>query len=638
MIKEKSKILYRITAVMLIVLLTGNLTFAAAISDVSSSHWAITDIDNMVTNQIMDLYEDGSFKSEDSATKIEAVIVIYRAALAAGLVTTSEADTLATKYDNQLSNLSIPRTFEPYGTDVYRALGYALENEIVVLDEVKYFIDGSTFTSLSKIDASVFFGKALNLYKNENLNKIISLTYKDASEISFSAMKYVNLLIEYGIVSKSGDSEGRFNPKMILNRAILAVFVDGLYGEISTGQVTLPDTSGDETDTTDGTETDETDTTAVETDTLVDQEISGVVTNVFADLEYLEVKDADGAIATYDVSDSVFYTDGILIDIDMLKAELQVTLTIEDGVVVRVDTTEAFDKGVGTFNKLSDYLGSNKDFRSLSYAVSTGGFNYIRVYDDTVVRLDGEDAKIEDLSSNDYLNIYYEGYTAKLIVAYSSNYVFKGFVNETVDADDFETISITLEDGTKIEAEPSTRLSASGFSGGAAKENDIVEVTLAYGKVRQLKYLSSIRDITGIIKGINIMSTSEVSIDTGASKYETYTIPADVDILGEDGETVLDIYDLRLEQFINIHIGFNGIESIELGQKADEEGFELTVTSLFTSSNLIIGVDEDGVTKTIALNTNADLDIDDYAVGDVLNIIGTKITNTLYEAESITIK
>ena len=647
MISRKSKVMSKVIAIWLVLLMVGNITFAVAISDISSTYWASTVIQNMTDKDILDVYEDGSFKPETTAYKAEAIIVIYKAAIAAGLVTTTEGATLASKYESQLENLGIPKMLAPYGGDVYPALGYALEHEIVVLDEVKYFVSGTQFTSLSKIEATVYFGKALNYYKQENLNKIISLSYKDASEISFSALKYVDLLIGYDIVSDKGDSQGNFNPKMILNRAILAVFANGYYNAVTTGENAGDPGSGTETGTNTGTntgtETEDASTTPDTTEVVVEvgsevDSISGTITDVFVDLKYLEVKGTDGKTATYNVGNSDVFIDGTLASLSLLADGLGVKLSFEDGVVVRIDVPTYYTKISGNFNSLSAYVGTLKDFRSLSMAIKSGGFDYKRIYSDCVVYINGKVAKVEDLQKNDYLNVYYDGYNAKLILAYSSSYVVKGYVNKTVTVNKFDTLSITLENGSVIEAEPNATVNYSSVQNSKLSQNDILEVTLAYGKVKQVKYLGSIRDITGIIKGINIQAKPEISLDTGATAYQKFTLPATLEIIGEDGVTVLDIYDLRLEQFANIHIGFNGVERLTLGKSVDEQTMTITVTSVITTSNILIGVDSTGASKTITISSELGISASDYKVGDKLEITGKKITDFVFEAEKIKVQ
>jgi len=172
-------------------------------------------------------------------------------------------------------------------------------------------------------------------------------------------------------------------------------------------------------------------------------------------------------------------------------------------------------------------------------------------------------------------------------------------------------------------------------TGNVLHKNDIVEVTLAYGKVKTLTYLGEVRDIKGIIKGIYIKADAQIELDTGLEAYEIIPVGPTLNIISETGEEGLNIYDLRLDQIANVHIGFNGIEVIRLGDDADKISFNATVTSVITSSNIMIVVDQNGVSKTVAFATNTTLDVEDYETGDKLTISGRKITEGLFEADDI---
>ena len=49
----------------------------------------------------------------------------------------------------------------PYGTDTYVACAYALENNIIEKDELKYFINEGKLSEAKKIDVPIFIAKAI---------------------------------------------------------------------------------------------------------------------------------------------------------------------------------------------------------------------------------------------------------------------------------------------------------------------------------------------------------------------------------------------------------------------------------------------------------------------------------------------
>jgi len=251
------------------------------------------------------------------------------------------------------------------------------------------------------------------------------------------------------------------------------------------------------------------------------------------------------------------------------------------------------------------------------------------------VTIDGKKADVDDLEVNDYVMVYYEDYSAMSIVAFSKNYVFKGMLTQKILLKSPDELNVTLENGTNFTAEIETGISYSGVTGNVLNKGDIVEVTLVYGKVKALAYAGEVRDIKGIIKGIYIKANSEIELNTGLDTYETIKVDPLLNIISESGEEGLNIYDLRLDQIANVHIGFNGIEVIRLGDDADKVSFDATVTSVIMSSNIMIVVDESGLSKTVAFATNTSLRAEDYEVGDKLSINGRKITEGLFEADEI---
>jgi len=608
-----------------------SISFGAAITDVTESHWANDVVQNVVDKNVMSIYTDNSFKPTQTATKAEVIVVLYKSALAEALLTESEGEALGTKYKETLSNLGILETLEPYGQVVYPAIGYALENEILVTDEVKFFVSEGAFTSASKVDTSVFFGKALNLYKNENLDQVISLAYTDNYEISLSALKYVNLLVDYNIVSEKGDSEGKFNPKTKMNRAVLSVFTDGYLNALEAGISDIEPTIPDAAEEADSSETNLSD--AVDK-TLV----TGTITDIFSDLEFIEVKESTGKTSTYNVDESRFYSGGIPINFSSLVSNVEVTLTFEEGLVTRVEIPQILDKVEGVYGTLSDYIGEPEAFRSLQIQLENKAFDYKRIYDNDIqVVIDGDISTIDELKSGYPITVYYDGFNAKTIIAYSENYQFKGVLQSDIDINAPGILSVTLLEGTHFEQVLTDDVVFTEKSENFEK-NDIVEVTMVYGVVTQIEFIGEDKTLSGRLSEILIKSSPEVTVYTGSETAYTYALSDSAVITSESGETDLDIYDLRLNQLATVHVGIDGIDQIWLGAKSETTGINVTVTQIIASSNLLVVLNENEEELTIAFSNAASLDIRDYQIGDKLYIEGIQINDRLYEAETITEK
>ncbi|GAU75758.1 S-layer homology domain-containing protein [Fusibacter sp. 3D3] len=628
----------KITAMVLILLMMSNLSFGVvAITDVTSSHWANDYVQNVVEKEIMLLNEDGSFKPNANVTNVEAIIVLYRAAKAAGYLQEVNLNTLTSKYESDLKALNIPVMLAPYGGDVYPALAYALENKILVMDEVKYFISKDKLTEAKKVDVSVFFGKALNVYKNENLNKIISLSYKDAFDISLGALKYVNLLIEYDIISNKGDSSGNFNPKSIINRSVLAVYVNWYYKAIKNEVTTPMDPAGTPTSdkaqtTIPGSANANTGSEANANDVVV----TGSITDIFKDLKLIEIKETTGKTTVYDLKQAKIYAEQAMIDFDSLEKGAYVKLTLSKEIVTTVVLDKVYQKVEGTFAQVTEPMGETLKFRSLKFQLENKSFDFKRVYDSTPITIDGVQKTVLDLKAGYKVVVSYDGYDAKSIAAYSDQYQFTGMLNQPIDPKAPMTLEMTKEDGVTFKQALTTSVSF-GDPVKVLAKNDIVKVTLKYGVVSNVEYLGQSKDLMGTIEEIHITKTPEIAIKVEAGTIEKYTLSDAAKIVDEIGNEVLTIYDLKLNQSVRIHVGIGGIDRIDFSYQKEAVGFNGTVTNVFSTTNLLVVKDGAGITKTVGFAQASGLKITDYKIGDELLIKGTQLTDVLFEAESIVI-
>ena len=625
---KKKAILRKLMAMMICaVLLAGNvLTFAA--TDVDQSHWANAFVSNTVASNIMPLYSNGAFNPESVVTNLETITVIYRTAKASGLVSDSDVVQYVSKHEASLKGLGIPAMIAPYGSDAYPALAFALEKGILTLDEIKVFVSGTTLTNVKKVNAVVFVAKALNYYKQENLNKIILLSYKDAAEISLTAVKYVNLLIEHGIISSKGDAEGKFNPNAAINRATMSVLADGLYKSLMAGVNTPPNT-------TEGTTTDVTEPVIIE----ATKTVSGTVKSVDDGTQTVTLTTSTGKVETYSLIEAQITAAGQKASFNSIVLGTQMDLTVKNGVAISAVLDKIFTTVEGKFSLLTDYLGAAKVKRSLRTELPSGSYDYKSVYDDTIVTIDGMPSKASELQLNYRLIVYYDGFDAKRIVAFSDQYEFYGILDETIDLAAPGKISITQESGNVYMGTLNKSVLYLNASQGF-KKGDIVKVTTAYGEVTKLEYLGQAKTVVGTINGIHIKKTPELSLILSSGKSESNPLASRVKILNENGESSLTIYDLRLDQEVTVSVGIGGITSIQLGRKlvAEPTGIKVTVQQVVESSNILLVTDESNRMRTVTFPVGSAYKAIDYKAGNQLYIEGKAIADTLFEVINITIQ
>lgn len=636
--KKTRKIFSRLMVLLLCAILVGNSGIALAATDVSSTHWANAQIQTMVSQNIQPLYADGSFKPESVVTNLETVVSVYRAVKTAGLLDNAKITALNTKYDASLAALGLPRMLAPYGSDVYPALAYAIEYGVLTLDEIKVFISGTTLTNVKKINAAVIVAKALNVYKQENLNKIILLSYKDAAEISLSAIKYVNLLIEHGIVSSKGDALGKFNPNATINRATLATFINGLYKALTTGENVTPTTGTDGTTTTPTTPTD---TTTTDPGSIATSKIfSGLVKAVDDSALSVTVQNTSGTQKTFVLDQATITAAGNPASFNQITLDAQIELTLDGDIVTGAALERTFDRLEGTLSLVSDYIGLEKNRRTIKTTLANKTVDFKNIYDGQfIVTINGLKADVKDLKVGYKIEVYYDGFNVKRINAYAELYEFIGILETPVDVKVPGNIAIKLENNNIYSSKLGAAVAYVNAANGL-KRGDIVKATLKFGEVTKLEYIGQAKTIVGRITGINIKKAPEMTITLSTGAVETYPLSTKVKLLTEGGENTLSIYDFRLEQDVTVDVGIGGITKVQLGRKivAEPTGIKATVSQVVDSSNILLVVDESNRIRTVTFPVGSVYKAGTYKAGQILFIEGKAIADTIFEVIKITVQ
>ena len=492
-------------ALLLCVLLVGNLSVSWAATDVSTSHWANAQVERVTAKNIMPLNADGSFKPDSVVTNLEVIVAIYRAAKEAGHLKNVEIGTLTTKHEVSLKALGIPQMLAPYGSDVYPALAYALENGILTLDEVKVFVSGITMTNVKKVNAVVFIAKALNVYKKADLNKVTLLTFKDISEIPLSAVKYVNLLIEEGIVSSKGDSLGKFNPTATLNRATLAAMIDGLYNGLEglAAPVVEPTT---EPVTEPVAEPTTEQPVVIETEKIV----TGTVKSVNDANSSVEIATQTGKTESYSLIDVSIKIGDKKVGFESITLGATIELTIEKGIVTKATLNKAYSRVEGAFVQLKDVVGSTTK-KTMKLTLDDKSSVFKTVYPETLVTINGSPAKLADLKVSHRIIALFENNDVKRVMAFTDTYDFYAINQLAIDPLKLGQYEVQLESGVILSGTLDKTVYTLNAPNGL-KVSDIVRVTMKKGKIAMLEYVGQAKTVVGKISGINIKKTPELTI------------------------------------------------------------------------------------------------------------------------------
>lgn len=625
-------------------LLIGNTGISMAATDVSTSHWANAQVERITSKNIMPLYADGSFKPVSVVTNLEVIVAIYRAVKDAGVLKDLEMGTLTSKHEVSLKALGIPQMLAPYGSDVYPALAYALENGILTLDEIKVFVSGITMTNVKKVNAVVFVAKALNAYKKEDLNKVTMLTYKDIAEIPLSAVKYVNLLIEEGIVSSKGDSYGKFNPTATLNRATLASMIDGLHKGLlvlsppvvapTTEPTTQPTTQPNTEPTTEPSTQPTTNPMGIETEKIV----VGTVQVVYDGVSSIDVLTQAGKTEKYILLDALIKVGEKKVGFESITLGASIELSIKKGVVTTAVLSKEFSRVEGSFVQLKDIVGSTTK-KSMKLTMDDKSSVFKTVYPETLVTVNGVPSKLADLKVGYRVIALFEGSDVKRVIAFSDLYDFYGITNLAIEPTKFGKYEIELESGViltgTLDKTAYTINAPMGF-----KPSDIVRVTMKKGKIAVLEYAGQAKTIVGKVSGINIKKTPEITVINGSNVEETFAFSPKIKLLDESGENNISVYDLRLDQEVTVQVGIGGIKQIQMGRKivVEPTGIKVTVTQVIDSSNIMLAIDETNRIRTITFPMGSTFKASDYKAGMVVFIEGRAITDTVFEVVKVTVQ
>lgn len=595
-----------IAILLLALILNSGASFSA---DVPEGHWAKPHIDSVTQKNIMTLDAFGNFNPNQLTTKIEALIVIYRSVKVGGLIVEDKLAAIVSDYESRFVAMGIPRVHSGYGEEVYQAIAYALDKNIISVEELNTLVINNQPTGLKKIDFAVYLAKALNYYKNENLNKIIILQYKDDAAIDPALRKYLMFLIEEGILSSLGDASGNFNPDSDVKRVIMATMIDGFHDAIEPYMTERPVVI------------------QVDTKPIIEAEkiISGIIQKVNDNNKTIILQESNGKSSTLDIKAAIITHLGMDVGFDALIQNLNADVTIKNGIVTTVKLDHVYESIEGHMVSISEVFSEELNFRSMKVKLPTGMYDFKRVYDDTLITINGISAKPTDLKSDYRMVVKFDGYDAKRITAYSEVYDFSAMVEEIFVN---SRIRLKMEYGVTLEINYEE-----GFAVG-----DIVKVTMLFGDVSTVENIGKAHIFTGRIFGINIKERPELTVRLYDNVYETHPLARGVVILDETGNDTLNIYDLRLEQEVSVSTGIGGIVRIDTGRRivVVETGNLFTVTQVFESSNILTVTDKDGRTRTLVFALGSGLSILDYDAGDVIYAEGQALTDQIFEATKIT--
>lgn len=194
----------------------GKVEIHLTFNDLKSAEWAIRYIASLASKRVFEGYEDGTFKPQNTVSRIEAITAAVRLM---GLRSQAESS----------SEMSTHLNFKDANKVPSWAVGYvavALENDLFAEndDTVQPQKEGD------RLWATTLLVKALKLDAQAKAKMNTALPFKDAKQIPAGSVGYVAVAIEKGLVD--GFEDNTFRPSQPVTRAQLAALLDRTGGQL----------------------------------------------------------------------------------------------------------------------------------------------------------------------------------------------------------------------------------------------------------------------------------------------------------------------------------------------------------------------------------------------------------------------
>lgn len=559
----------------LLLVINASMVYASSFNDVPNNHWAEDYINDMQRRGIITGYSDGTFKPNNSVTKMASITMIYRMLDKADLLDDDKIEEFVKEESRTLDRYRVP-------TWAKQAIAFALEEEIITESELATFVDKNyNQTDANKGEVSVYLGKALVKALDKKLgNQIYSFDFNDEFSITFAMAPYIDLLIENGIVS--GDEKGNFNTTKKISRSVIAKMLSVSNELISKdGEAFYEDSIEDR----------------------VDKKVSGEITLLNDDNDTIVIKDKDDDQEMYKmIKDVVVLVNEREERLRDLDEEDNVMLFLDDNKrVIKIEKNAIETYETGTFYNI---IGS-KDVYLITLKNEDRDKHTFESVDrsDVEFKVNGSDADYDELE---------KGASIERLVLNSKNEieelwlgsdpdVYEGILIRGLYYKDKPMIKIRTYGGDEIELEvdddADVEKNKRDRSLKYLTKGDIVTAELDDGVVDKIVATSIEESNEGRIKKIIIAETSQLVIEDNGIEI-TYDIDDNVDIEIDNKDK--DIYDLRLNYKVELDIEGNVIKDIEAESVSDSVSIKGFIKEIYKDNDVIV-VDSDDSDEVISI-------------------------------------
>lgn len=499
-----------ITTVLTSALLISSVpSYAAAprFKDVPAKHWAYSYVENMAKLGYLSGYDDGTFKPGNNLTFMESMSTLSRLTNP----TAAEKNAAKSEYKSLLDQLKVEHEW------ARDALSIALYKDIVSKDELVNANDkGLLNKNINKITVSVFVARTMGLEEAARSKTVVFLPYKDTELIEASQRKYVDVLLDAGVLDSKGEGDGKFNPKSTLTRQVMATMLSNASDYIKKNPITsVPDTSKP----------------------VENEIIKSTIKRITDELgrKYLVIEDRAGNESGYLVENTTPITiDGKTTNSFSLAVGQDVELTIKKGTLdlVSVKATSVEEVMDGKVK----YINSSTSKMTLEYMDGNKTLTKDFTIDKNAkIYLDDKVAYLSDIKTGDTVKIRTQNSIISDIEAKAKIQKIEGIIKEIVPIKDTKDLEyeITIVDSKdisnkfKIDSKTYIYRNNKTVKVTDLKLKDNAYIISEYGIAQDIDAKVVKREIKGYIVGINNRFNQNTLVtirNTETNKEENYEL------------------------------------------------------------------------------------------------------------------
>jgi hypothetical protein len=605
--------------------------------DLKNADWAVRYIASLASRRVFEGYEDGTFKPNNTVSRIEAITAAVRLM---GLRSQAESS----------AEMSTNLNFKDADKVPSWAVGYvavALENDLFSEndDTVQPQKDAD------RLWATTLLVKALKLEAQAKAKMNTTLPFKDAKQIPAGSVGYIAVAYEKGLID--GFEDNTFRPNQLVTRAQLAALLDRTGGQLPdqgestiTGTISAPVNNNKLLITRSGTTSEYTlhpdvfifrngakvnaaalqagDEVKVRTfnNQIVFIEVtkpvqtfinSGILTSTVTNNMFTLTK--SGVTSSFTLHSDVFiYRNGVRATAADLKVGDEVNIRFSDNKVIYIEVTKPVQVILdgGTITAKTDTT------LTLTKSGVTSTFTF---HSDVIAYRNGVRATAADLKVGDEVNIRFAD--NKVIYIEVTNPVQVIIYNGTISAKTNTTLTLTKSGVTStFTLHADVIIYRNGVKSTAAdlKVGDEVNIRFSDNKVIYIEVTDPVQVILN--SGIISSKTDTTLTLTKSGVTSTFTLHSDV-IVYRNGVRATAA-DLKVGDEVNIRFSDNKVIYIEVTKPVQ---VIINSGTISAKTNTTLTLTKSGVTSTFTLHSdvivyrnNVKATAADLKVGDEVNI------------------